>query len=201
MDDTDDKKSFWTTLPGILTGITGLITAIGGILTFFYQIGVIGSRDTSINKRSQETIQTQAKIEEGLGQLNQQERSQRHDELEKKLRMMEEEIKKKEDLLNQAERTQAQYINISGTWQGPGGLSYIINHSGNFVTVQEISPIYGITAVGQGTINGQNIDVWYTTAIGTTGRALLKVSADGRQINGTITDQTMGISTPITLNK
>lgn len=195
----DDKKSFWTTLPGILTGITGLITAIGGIITFFYQIGVIGTRDISINKRSQETIQTQTKIEEGLSQLNQQELSQRHAELEKKLREMEVKIKEKEHQLNQTEGMQVQYVNISGTWQGTGGLSYIINHSGNFVTVQEINPIYGITAVGQGTIDGQNIDVWYTTAIGTTGRALLKVSADGRQITGTITDQSIGISTPIAL--
>lgn len=195
----DDKKSFWTTLPGILTGITSLITAIGGIITLFYQIGVIGNKDTSINKHSQETIQTQRIIEEGLSQLNQQELSQRHVELEKKLREMETKINEKERQLNQTGEMQVPYVNISGTWQGTGGLSYIINHSGNFVTVQEVNPIYGITAVGQGTINEQNIDVWYTTAMGTTGRVILKVSADGRQITGTITDQTMGISTPIAL--
>ncbi len=35
------NKSFWTTLPGILTGIAGLITAITGILTLLYPVGCI----------------------------------------------------------------------------------------------------------------------------------------------------------------
>ena len=37
-----ETKSFWTTLPGILTGIAGIITAIGGLLVVLYQIQVIG---------------------------------------------------------------------------------------------------------------------------------------------------------------
>jgi hypothetical protein len=37
-----ETKSFWTTLPGILTGIAGIITAIGGLLVVLYQIEVIG---------------------------------------------------------------------------------------------------------------------------------------------------------------
>ena len=31
MTDNKEKSNFWTTLPGVLTGLTGLITAIGGI--------------------------------------------------------------------------------------------------------------------------------------------------------------------------
>lgn len=38
----NQKKSFWATLPGIITGIAGLITAIGGLLLILYQIGAIG---------------------------------------------------------------------------------------------------------------------------------------------------------------
>jgi hypothetical protein len=34
----DGKQSFWTTLPGILTGIAGLITAIGGFLIILNQL-------------------------------------------------------------------------------------------------------------------------------------------------------------------
>lgn len=37
-----ETKSFWTTLPGILTGIAGVITAIGGLLVILHQIEVIG---------------------------------------------------------------------------------------------------------------------------------------------------------------
>lgn len=36
MTDKDDSlKSFWTSLPGILTGVAALITAVGGVLIFF----------------------------------------------------------------------------------------------------------------------------------------------------------------------
>jgi hypothetical protein len=42
----NDTKSFWATLPGILTGIAGILTAIGGLLVILYQIGVIGPDKT-----------------------------------------------------------------------------------------------------------------------------------------------------------
>jgi hypothetical protein len=35
MSDPDNSKSFWTTLPGILTGLAALLTAVGGLLTAF----------------------------------------------------------------------------------------------------------------------------------------------------------------------
>ncbi len=38
----NDKKSFWVTLPGILTGIAAIITATGGIIATLYQVGVVG---------------------------------------------------------------------------------------------------------------------------------------------------------------
>jgi len=41
-----DTKSFWATLPGILTGIAGILSAIGGLLVILYQIGVIGPDKT-----------------------------------------------------------------------------------------------------------------------------------------------------------
>jgi hypothetical protein len=34
------KKSFWETLPGILTGIAGIFTAIGGLITVLVTVGV-----------------------------------------------------------------------------------------------------------------------------------------------------------------
>lgn len=36
-----EKKSFWSTLPGILTGLAMLISAIGGLLVTLYQIDVL----------------------------------------------------------------------------------------------------------------------------------------------------------------
>lgn len=37
-----NKKSFWTTVPGILTGTAGIITALGGFIIVLSQVGVIG---------------------------------------------------------------------------------------------------------------------------------------------------------------
>jgi hypothetical protein len=34
-------KSFWTTVPGILTGTAAVITAVGGLLFVLYQVGVL----------------------------------------------------------------------------------------------------------------------------------------------------------------
>ena len=41
----NDKKSFWVTLPGILTGIAALITATGGVVATLYQVGAIGEKE------------------------------------------------------------------------------------------------------------------------------------------------------------
>ncbi len=40
-----EQKSFFSTLPGILTGIAGVITAIVGLIYALSSIGVIGSRE------------------------------------------------------------------------------------------------------------------------------------------------------------
>jgi hypothetical protein len=37
-----DRKSFWTGLPGILTGSAALITAVGGLVAVLIQVGAIG---------------------------------------------------------------------------------------------------------------------------------------------------------------
>ena len=39
------QKSFWSTIPGILTGIAAVVTAIGGLLAILFQAGIIGSRE------------------------------------------------------------------------------------------------------------------------------------------------------------
>jgi hypothetical protein len=43
MTDDQGKKSFWTTLPGILTGIGTLAAAIAALITALWQTGVIGA--------------------------------------------------------------------------------------------------------------------------------------------------------------
>ena len=43
----DEKKSFWATLPGVLTGIAMIITAIGGLIGGLYAAGIIGGQSPS----------------------------------------------------------------------------------------------------------------------------------------------------------
>ncbi len=40
MSEKKDDKSFWTTLPGILTGFAAVLTAVGGLITALYAAGV-----------------------------------------------------------------------------------------------------------------------------------------------------------------
>ncbi len=39
------KHSFWSTIPGMLTGIAAIISAVGGLLVVLYQIGFININD------------------------------------------------------------------------------------------------------------------------------------------------------------
>ena len=43
----DSNKSFWATLPGILTAIGGTIGATAALITALYTVGVIGSKTTT----------------------------------------------------------------------------------------------------------------------------------------------------------
>jgi hypothetical protein len=40
-----DRRSFWATVPGLITGLAGLLTGIVGLVTVLIQLGVIGGKD------------------------------------------------------------------------------------------------------------------------------------------------------------
>jgi hypothetical protein len=50
------SRSWWQTVPGIITGVTGLVTAIGGLLTILLQAGVIGPEKRSAPNADQAAI-------------------------------------------------------------------------------------------------------------------------------------------------
>ena len=43
------SKSFWSTIPGLITGLAGVLTGIVGLATLLIQIGVIGGDDGDSN--------------------------------------------------------------------------------------------------------------------------------------------------------
>jgi hypothetical protein len=90
---------------------------------------------------------------------------------------------------------------VSGTWTGENNLTYVITQSGDSVTIREMSPLYGITAVGQGTFDRWRLTVSYRTALDTEGTADLQMSDDGRQLTGSFTDSYSGVSVPAVLQR
>jgi hypothetical protein len=65
VNDGEKKSGFWTTLPGILTGVAALVTAIGGLALGLYQYGVLGAKrgnaaPTTISTTTPERASTEA---------------------------------------------------------------------------------------------------------------------------------------------
>ncbi len=96
-------------------------------------------------------------------------------------------------------RDQMPLPSLAGAWRTAQGVSYYIQQNANAMTLQEVNPIYGVTAVGQGTIAGQNVQFNITTAVGTWGSAQLSLAADGRQLNGYYSDAVTGAAIPLAL--
>ena len=191
MDQEVNSKSWWQTVPGIVTAITGMITAVTGLLVALYQIGAF-NEDLSPPPRGSITD------ERALQQLGAEELKSKQKELERKLAELQEKIRTSPPENPPMEGPQIWY-SIAGNWHGVEGSSYVVYQSGNTVTMEEVNPLFGITAVGQGTISGQDVDVSYVTGLGTVGRARLQVSGDGRQLTGEYTDLTTGVRMPLVL--
>ncbi|MGH7233574.1 MAG: hypothetical protein ACREJU_19770 [Nitrospiraceae bacterium] len=141
--------------------------------------------------------------EQAVKSLNHDEMERRQAELEAKLRKMEEAVKRAEASPVQEEQdeevavSKSRQINLTGTWHDRTGVSWIIHQNGNHVTVQEMNPLLGVTAVGQGTLTGRDVELTYMSAMQTTGQAALAVSPDGRNLTGTAHDLMTGASIPL----
>ena len=133
-----------------------------------------------------------------LDNLSQAELEKRQEQLEKRFK----ELEQKQGNFNQGNISpQTQSINITGTWYSPNGLSYRIEQRGNLVALQEVNPFYGVTAVGQGQIQGQSVLINYQTAAYTQGVANLTISPEGRSLNGFFRDNYSGYTIPMTLSR
>jgi hypothetical protein len=68
--------------------------------------------------------------------------------------------------------------NLSGTWQSNLGSTYTITQSGNAIAIQEFTPPYGITAVGQGLLSQGYIKINYVNALYQQGAGTIRVLND-----------------------
>lgn len=152
---------------------------------------------------------------EKIADLSVEERSSRQTELEARLADLEQQLAQKG---GQAQPATDQYArdldemdkalsaqpavsipNIAGQWQGQSGEYYILYQQGNAVVVQQITPPWGVTLVGEGNINGATVSFAYTTALGTNGQSQLTLAPDGRRMDGQFRDLVTGVAGPVVL--
>ncbi len=138
--------------------------------------------------------------------VDQDEMARRQAELEAKLRRMEEALKHSEarpvrrapdDQSPENDAPIARPVNLVGTWRDQTGVSWIIQQTGNAVAFQEFNPMLGVTAVGQGTVSGHQLQLTYQSALQTNGQAALTISPDGRHLTGNARDNVTGVSFPL----
>ncbi len=92
-------------------------------------------------------------------------------------------------------------FDLAGRWQASDGSSYTVFQVGNVITMLEFTPLFGITAAIEGTINGDEISLAYESALGTVGGGTVKISPDGRRISGTLHDLTTGVTFPFEISR
>lgn len=94
-------------------------------------------------------------------------------------------------------------LDLSGTWRPPASdpSVYTIWQNGDALVLEQAIPPGDALAVGQGQIVGRNINITYTTFLGTTGRGTATISPDGNQITGQVTDLTTGVTTPLIISR
>ncbi len=96
-----------------------------------------------------------------------------------------------------APAAEPQDADVSGEWIGDNGLTYAFQQFGANVTWQEISP-YGVTAVGEGSVDGNVVAGRFTAVNNTYG--LFRLMLTGDELAGTINNDVYG-SFDVTLRR
>ncbi|CAN5282628.1 hypothetical protein BH23BAC1_BH23BAC1_09940 [soil metagenome] len=103
-----------------------------------------------------------------------------------------------------ARKTEA-FKNVDGVWFGmnlEGGTYYfVIEQDNNKLKYIEYDINDQQTGSGAGSIKNNDITLNYISNYGVTANVKLKVSVDGEQLEGTITEQSFGLSIPMSLSK
>ncbi len=180
----DDQKSFWTTVPGIITATATLITAIGGFVVVLHQVGVFGSKSESPKK---------------MAEMSQAEGNTKQQELEEKIKLMEQKLAEKggepdrpssDPIITAQPKRNAPFQNtaqLGGTWNAPDGSYVIIRQNGVSFTVEQYYNLYGNAtriAWGQGTVMTRKAFIDFIDLEGNTGRSEISISDDNRTMTG-----------------
>lgn len=84
-------------------------------------------------------------------------------------------------------------LTVSGVWQNPEQptLTYVMEQTGERVTMKEVTTSFlgtMITAEGEGHLQGNQLQLFYRTVLGTMGQSTAMLSDDGRRLSGTYQD-------------
>jgi hypothetical protein len=97
------------------------------------------------------------------------------------------------------------YKNVNGIWYGmnlEGGTYYfVIEQDNKNLNYIEYDINDQQTGSGTGSISNNDITLIYSSNYGVKANIQLKISADGDQLEGTIIEQSLGLSVPISLSK
>ncbi len=188
----EEHKSFWSTIPGIITAIATLITAIGGFLVVLNQIGVFGSKHDP--KPDEKKVVTGTADQNEVQNLSDAEVKLRQMELEARLREMEQRLAQQNQSSASSGSSEEPFQNIAqmaGTWYFDNGAYWAINQSGVNISLQEYSFLFGsqiLTAGGQGTVIGSKAFIDFTNISGASGKAEVTLSSDRNILSGLLKD-------------
>ena len=203
------KNIFWIALSIALLMIVGYNIYSGRTVSGIDVPGVMnvqfdqpaGTRTATEQSPPTGAVITQAETEN----LKQTEIEAQQARLQAKIEELEKKLQAKNQITsnNEASVTEipSSRYNLSGTWIGVDGIRYRITQSGNEITFQEINPVLGVTIVADGEITGNQIELDYTSMLGTTGSGTLTIGGNGESLRGTFHDDVVGAATAISLSR
>jgi hypothetical protein len=109
---------------------------------------------------------------DGQAGPDQQEVTRRQQGIEQRLRDLEASPQR------EGSGTTAGLVDLTGSWQGDNGFTYLIEQYGSEAVIEETS-IYGVTAVGRGEVDGTQFDFMYEAYDGSQGSGTLVLDASG----------------------
>jgi hypothetical protein len=185
----EEHKSFWSTVPGIITAIATLITAIGGFLVVLNQIGVFGSKHDP--KADEKKVVTGTADQNEVQNLSDAEVKLKQMELEARLREMEQRLTRQNQSSGSPQQPFQDIAQMAGRWYFDNGAYWAINQSGVNISLEEYSFLFGsqiLTAGGQGTVIGNKAFIDFTSLSGATGKAEVALASDGESLRGLLKD-------------
>jgi hypothetical protein len=212
---SDSPKSFFSTLPGVLTGLASLIAAITGLYVAtdgFKQSTQQSAQpatemvlDEDQHQQQIAALQRQKELDD-LRINQEREKLLAEQELETLRQASRQRVKDVQQEAQQQPKTDPQpaAVNVTGNWyltNGFGTFTFVLDQTGTQITLQEFDAMGNVVGTGQGFIDGRQVFLsWvepYMYVASISIEAQLHLSPDATRLSGTMLAQ--GNQAPIQL--